>query len=42
VSSEGLPIGAQLVAAPGNEDLLFRAGAAIEAGVKIPIKKRKT
>jgi aspartyl-tRNA(Asn)/glutamyl-tRNA(Gln) amidotransferase subunit A len=41
VSSEGLPIGVQLVAAPGNEDVLFRAGAAIEAGVKIPIKKRQ-
>jgi aspartyl-tRNA(Asn)/glutamyl-tRNA(Gln) amidotransferase subunit A len=28
--AEGLPVGVQLVAAPGNEELLFRAGAAIE------------
>jgi aspartyl-tRNA(Asn)/glutamyl-tRNA(Gln) amidotransferase subunit A len=41
VSSVGLPIGVQLVAAPGDEDVLFRAAAAIEAGVRIPIKKRK-
>ncbi len=39
-SSEGLPVGIQLVAAPGKEHLLLRAGEAIEAGVKIPIKKR--
>lgn len=29
-SPEGLPIGVQLVAAPGGEDVLFRAAAAIE------------
>ena len=33
VSAEGLPIGVQLVAAPGGEDVLFRAGAAIEAAL---------
>jgi Asp-tRNA(Asn)/Glu-tRNA(Gln) amidotransferase A subunit family amidase len=29
-SDEGLPIGLQLVAAPGQEDMLFRVGAAFE------------
>jgi Asp-tRNA(Asn)/Glu-tRNA(Gln) amidotransferase A subunit family amidase len=29
--SEGLPVGLQLVAAPGREDLLVAAGAALEA-----------
>lgn len=32
-SPEGLPIGVQLVAAPGGEDILFRAGAAIESAL---------
>jgi aspartyl-tRNA(Asn)/glutamyl-tRNA(Gln) amidotransferase subunit A len=40
LSGEGLPVGIQLVAAPGKEELLLRAAAALEAGVKIPIKKR--
>ena len=39
-SADGLPVGVQLVAAPGKEHLLFRAAQAIEDGVKIPIKKR--
>jgi aspartyl-tRNA(Asn)/glutamyl-tRNA(Gln) amidotransferase subunit A len=34
-SAEGLPIGVQLVAAPGGEDVLFRAGAAIEAALSL-------
>ena len=34
-SAEGLPIGVQLVAAPGCEDVLFRAGAAIEAALHL-------
>jgi Asp-tRNA(Asn)/Glu-tRNA(Gln) amidotransferase A subunit family amidase len=29
-SDAGLPIGLQLVAGPGNEGVLFRAGAALE------------
>ncbi|MFM2123572.1 MAG: hypothetical protein RL328_23 [Acidobacteriota bacterium] len=41
-SADGLPVGVQLVAAPGKEHLLFRAAQAIEEGVKIPIKKRPT
>jgi aspartyl-tRNA(Asn)/glutamyl-tRNA(Gln) amidotransferase subunit A len=32
-SAEGLPIGVQLVAAPGREDVLFRVGGAIEAAL---------
>lgn len=40
LSSEGLPVGIQLVAAAGNEELLLRAAEALEDGVKIPIKKR--
>jgi len=41
VSSEGMPIGVQLVAAPGREDILFRAGAAIETALKLnPMPKR--
>jgi Asp-tRNA(Asn)/Glu-tRNA(Gln) amidotransferase A subunit family amidase len=39
-SDDGLPVGVQLVAAPGNEEMLLRAAAVLEAGVKIPIKKR--
>lgn len=42
ISAEGLPVGIQLVAAPGNEELLLRAAAALEAGVTIPIKKRSS
>jgi aspartyl-tRNA(Asn)/glutamyl-tRNA(Gln) amidotransferase subunit A len=42
VSPTGLPIGIQLVAAPGGEDTLFRAGAALEAGVRIPIKTARS
>lgn len=34
-SSDGLPIGVQLVVAPGGEDILFRAGTAIEAALKV-------
>jgi aspartyl-tRNA(Asn)/glutamyl-tRNA(Gln) amidotransferase subunit A len=33
-SSEGLPIGMQIVAAPGREDILLQAGGAIEAALK--------
>jgi aspartyl-tRNA(Asn)/glutamyl-tRNA(Gln) amidotransferase subunit A len=33
-SPEGLPIGVQLVAAPGREGILFRAGTAIETGLR--------
>jgi aspartyl-tRNA(Asn)/glutamyl-tRNA(Gln) amidotransferase subunit A len=33
LSAEGLPIGVQLVAAPGREDVLFRAASAIEAAL---------
>lgn len=40
MSSEGLPVGVQLVAAPGKEQLLLRAAEAIEEGVKIPLKTR--
>jgi aspartyl-tRNA(Asn)/glutamyl-tRNA(Gln) amidotransferase subunit A len=29
-SDEGMPIGLQLVAAPGEEETLFRVGAALE------------
>lgn len=34
-SAEGLPIGVQLVAAPGREGVLFRAGAAIEQALQL-------
>jgi aspartyl-tRNA(Asn)/glutamyl-tRNA(Gln) amidotransferase subunit A len=41
ISGDGLPAGIQLVGAPGKEEILLRAAAALEAGVKIPIKKRE-
>ena len=34
-SAEGLPVGVQLVAAPGGEAVLFRAGAAIEEALRL-------
>ncbi|MEO5923279.1 MAG: amidase [Bryobacteraceae bacterium] len=34
VSPAGLPIGVQLVAGPGREDVLFRAAGALEEGLK--------
>ncbi len=34
VSKEGLPIGVQLVAANGREDVLFRVAGALESGLK--------
>ncbi len=36
-SAEGLPIGVQLVADDGAEAVLFRAGAAIEQALKLPL-----
>jgi aspartyl-tRNA(Asn)/glutamyl-tRNA(Gln) amidotransferase subunit A len=38
-SKEGLPIGVQLVAGPGREDVLFRAAGALEEGLlrKLPV-----
>ena len=42
ISSEGLPIGVQLVAAPGAEDVLFDVGSAIETALRgNPMPKRK-
>jgi len=35
-SEAGLPIGLQLVAAPGQEETLFRAGAALEDALDLP------
>jgi aspartyl-tRNA(Asn)/glutamyl-tRNA(Gln) amidotransferase subunit A len=39
-SETGLPIGLQLVAAPGNEALLFRAGSALEDALGLVGRKR--
>jgi aspartyl-tRNA(Asn)/glutamyl-tRNA(Gln) amidotransferase subunit A len=42
ISSEGLPVGVQLVAAPGREDVLFQAAAALETALKLnPMPRRK-
>jgi aspartyl-tRNA(Asn)/glutamyl-tRNA(Gln) amidotransferase subunit A len=40
-SAEGLPLGVQLAAAPGGEDMLFRAGAAIEGALKLDLRPRR-
>jgi aspartyl-tRNA(Asn)/glutamyl-tRNA(Gln) amidotransferase subunit A len=37
-SEAGLPIGLQLVAAPGGEETLFRAGAALEDSLGLPTR----
>ncbi len=38
-SETGLPIGLQLVAAPGNEEVLFRAGSALEDALGLAGRK---
>jgi len=38
-SDAGLPIGLQLVAAPGEEETLFRAGAALEDSLGLTSRK---
>jgi amidase len=35
-TEDGLPIGAQLVAAPGREDLLIRVAAQVERPFPLP------
>jgi amidase len=39
MSSTGLPIGVQLVAAYGRDDLLLRVGSAMEADIRWDVRR---